>query len=99
VRAGPGEVAVEVEGETMLYQVVGRHFGTHGAGPPEKPVLEVAMGYDRTRRPTKDALRAKVTVKYNGREPTYMVLVGLPVPQDTTVGACEFAELAGAKRD
>jgi hypothetical protein len=36
--------------------------------------------------------------KYNGKVPTYMVLIGLPVPPRFTVGAGEFAEMAGAKR-
>jgi hypothetical protein len=88
-----------VQGDTLLYQVIGRHSGPHKAGPQEKPVLEVAMDYDRTRRPTKDALRARAAVKYADREPTYRVLVGLPVPPGLTEGAGEFAELAGAKRD
>ena len=81
-----------------MCQVVGRHSEPHKAGPPEKPVLEVVMDYDRTSLSTADLLRAKATVKYAGRGPTYMVIVDLPVPPGFTVGACEFAELAGAKR-
>jgi hypothetical protein len=73
VRTGPGEVTVEVKGETsLLYQVVGRHSEMHTAGPQEKPVLEVAMGCDRTRPSTADALRARAAVKYGGKGPTYM---------------------------
>jgi hypothetical protein len=98
VRACPDEVTFEVPGDTMLYQAVGRHFGPHEAGPPERPVLEVAMGYDRTRLPTKDVLRARAAVKYNGKGPTYLVLVGLPVPPGLTAGAGEFAELVGVRR-
>ena len=56
------------------------------------------MGYGRTRLSTADVLRAKATVKYHGKEPTYMVIVGLPVPPGLTAGAGEFAELVGAKR-
>jgi hypothetical protein len=99
VRPGPNEVTVEVKGETgLMYQVVGRHFVPHKAEAPEKPVLEVVMGYDRTSLSTADVLRAKATVKYNGKGPTYLVLVGLPVPPGLTAGAGEFAELVGAKR-
>ena len=88
-----------MKGETnLMYQVVGRHFEPFRAGPPAKPVLEVVMGYDRTSLSTKDVLRAKATVKYNGKVPTYMVLVGLPVPPGFTVDAGEFAELVGARR-
>jgi hypothetical protein len=100
LRPGPNLVTVEVRGETnLLYQVVARHFERHAAGPPvAKPVLEVEMGYDRTRLTTDDVLRAKATVKYNGNQPACMVSVGLPVPPGLTVDAGEFAELVGAKR-
>jgi hypothetical protein len=67
VRAGPGEVTFEVQADTLLYQIVGRHSEPHEAGPPERPVLEVAMDYDRTRRPTKDALRARAAVQSPAR--------------------------------
>jgi hypothetical protein len=64
-------VTVEVKGETgLMYQVVGRHFVPHKAEPPERPVLEVVMGYDRTSLSTKDVLRARATVKYAGKGPT-----------------------------
>ncbi len=53
------------------------------------------MDYDRTRLSTVDLLRAKATVKYAGKEPTYMVIVDLPVPPGFTVDAGEFAELSG----
>ena len=99
VRTGPNEVTVEVKGETgLMYQVVGRHFVPHKAEAQEKPVLEVVMDYDRTSLSTADLLRAKATVKYSGKEPTYMVIVDLPVPPGFTVDAGEFAELVGAKR-
>jgi hypothetical protein len=100
VRTGPNIVTVEVKGERGLKrQVVARHFVPHAAGPPAaRPVLEVEVGHDRTRLTTDDVLMAKATVKYNGKVPTYMVLVGLPVPPGCTVGAGEFAELVGAKR-
>ena len=63
VRTGPNEVTVEVKGETgLLYPVVGRHFEPHKAGPPAKPVREVAMSYVRTRLSPADQLRAKAAV-------------------------------------
>ena len=81
-----------------MCQVVGRHFEPHRVGPPVKPVLEAVMDYDRTSLSTKDVLRAKATVKYGGKGPTYMVSVGLPVLPGCTAGAGEFAGPAGAKR-
>jgi hypothetical protein len=81
VRPGPDEATVEVRGETnLLYQAVGRHFEPHNAEAQEKPVPEAAMGYDRARPSTADVLGAKATVRCGGKEPTYRVLVGLPVP-------------------
>jgi hypothetical protein len=46
-----------VQGDTMLCQAVGRHFEPHEAGPQERPVLELAMGYGRTSLSTADAVR------------------------------------------
>ena len=81
-----------------MCQVVGRHFEPHRVGPPVKPVLEAVMDYDRTSLSTKDALRAKAAVKYAGKGPTYMVIVGLPVPPGCTVCTNTLAELVGARR-
>jgi hypothetical protein len=87
VRPGPNEVS----GETgLMYQVVGRHFVPHKAGPPEKPVLEVVMGYDRTSLSTADQLRARAAVKYNGR--------GADVPGDRGPGV-QFVCANPATRD
>jgi hypothetical protein len=100
VRTGPNEVTVEVRGETgLLYQVVGRHFVPHTAEPPAKPVLEVVIGYDRTSFSTAGVLRAKATVKYGGKGPTYRVIVDLPVPPGLTAGAGELAEPIGLGLD
>ena len=63
VRTGPNETTIEVRGETnLLYQAVGRHFEPYKAGPPAKPVREVAMSYVRTRLSPADQLRAKAAV-------------------------------------
>jgi hypothetical protein len=61
-------------------------------------MLEVVMGYDRPRLSTADALRAKETVKYGGKGPTYGVSLGLPVSPGFTVDAGEFVEMVCAKR-
>jgi hypothetical protein len=100
LQVGRNEVALEVKGETaLMYQVVGRHFEPWGAkDQPAAPLFEVAVDYDRTKLSTKDMLRAKATVKYNGKEPTYMVLVDLGIPPGFTVDAGDFAELVGAKK-
>jgi hypothetical protein len=71
VRTGPNEATVGVKGETgLLYQVAGWHFEPYRAGPQQRPVLEAVMDYDRPSPSTKDVLRAKAAVKYDGRGPT-----------------------------
>jgi hypothetical protein len=89
-------VTVEVKGETgLLYLAVGRHSEPYRAGPPAKPVLEAVMDYDRTRHSTADALRAKAAVRCGGTRPTYLVIVGLPVPPGLTAAAGELANWSG----
>jgi hypothetical protein len=99
VRTGPYEGTIEVQGKTgLLYQEVGRHFEPFQAEPPAQPVLEAVKGYDRMGLSMADVLRARATVKYNGKVPTYRVLVGLPVPPGFAGDAGEFAELVGDNR-
>jgi hypothetical protein len=99
LRPGPNEVTLEVKGETgLMYQVVGRHFEPWGPKEPAAPLFDVAVDYDRTKLSTKDLLRAKATVKYNGKEPTFMVIVDLGIPPGFTVDAGDFAEMVGAKK-
>ena len=56
------------------------------------------MDYDRTRLSTADLLEAKATLKYNGKEPTAMVMLDLGVPPGFTADAGDFAEMVGAKK-
>jgi hypothetical protein len=86
LRAGRNEVAIRVKGDTNLtYQVVGRHFRPRKGGKePARPVLEVDVAYDRTKLSTADLLKAKATVRYHGKEPTYMVIVDLGIPPGFT---------------
>jgi hypothetical protein len=98
-RLGVNDVEIQVDGETgMMYQIVGRHFDPWKKSPEPKPVLNVAVDYDRTELSTSDLLRAKATLKYNGQIPTYMVIVDLPVPPGFTVDGGDFAEMVGRKK-
>ena len=63
-----------------------------------KPMLEVSVDYDRTKLSTADLLRAKATLKYNGKEPTVMVMLDLGIPPGFTVDAGDFAEMVAAKK-
>jgi hypothetical protein len=100
VRAGRNEVALEAAGETgLMYQVVARHYEPWArAAEPKAPVLAVDVSYDRARLSTSDLLRAKATLRYNGKVPTYQVIVDLAVPPGFTADPGDFAELVGAKK-
>jgi hypothetical protein len=100
LKPGVNEVAIEVKGETaLMYQIVGRHFEPYRKpADAVKPLLEVVVDYDRTKLTTADLLRAKATLRYNGKVPTYQVIVDLPIPPGFTVDAGDFAELVAAKK-
>jgi hypothetical protein len=99
IRTGANEVVIDVKGETsLMYQIVGRHYEPWQQEPSAEPVLDVAVSYDRTKLSTKDLLRAKATVRYRGKVPTYMVIVDLGIAPGFTVDAGDFAEMVGAKK-
>ena len=99
VHAGPNEVSIDVKGETgAMYQIVARHYEPWVKEPAQKPLLEVSVDYDRTRLSTADLLEATATLKYNGKEPTAMVMLDLGVPPGFTADAGDFAEMVGAKK-
>lgn len=98
-KVGANEIEIQVDGQTnMMYQIVGRHFEQWKREAPPKPVLEVAVDYDRTELSTSDLLRAKATMKFNGTVPTYMVIVDLGIPPGFTVDPGDFAEMVGTKK-
>jgi uncharacterized protein YfaS (alpha-2-macroglobulin family) len=99
VKTGENEVAVEVKGETnMMFQIVSRHFEPWGAKEQKKPVLELAVEYDRTNLSTADVLKAKATLKYNGETSTSQVIVDLGIPPGFLVNRDDFAAVAAANR-
>jgi hypothetical protein len=99
VQTGANEVTIAVKGETnLMYQVVGRHFEAWKKEPPKEPLLAVSVEYDRTKLSTADLLHAKATLKYSGKEPTYMVIVDLGIPPGFTADAGEFAEMVSKKK-
>jgi hypothetical protein len=99
-QTGRNEVEIQVKGSTnLMYQIVGRHFEPWKREPAtSKPVLEVAVDYDRTKLSTADLLRARATVRYHGHLPTYQVIVDLGIAPGFTVDSGDFAELVAQKR-
>jgi alkylhydroperoxidase/carboxymuconolactone decarboxylase family protein YurZ len=99
-KGGTTEVAIDVKGKTsLMYQVMSRHFEPHRKDDaPKKPIIEVAVDYDRTKLTTADLLKATATLKYHGKVPTYNVILDLPIPPGFTVDAGDFAEMVAAKK-
>jgi hypothetical protein len=100
IKTGANDVAIVVNGKTgLMCQVVGRYYEPwRRPAVAEKPVLDVTVDYDRTSLSTADLLRAKATLKYHGRAPTYMVIVDLGIPPGFTADPGDFAEMVGQKK-
>jgi hypothetical protein len=94
-RIGKNEVAIQVDGKTnMMYQIVGRHYESRDQAPAaDKPALDIVVDYDRTELSTADVIKAKATLRYNGSQPTYMVIVDLAVPPGFAADAADFARI------
>src|SRR5262249_56438191 len=66
--------------------------------PRREPGLAGNVAYGRTKLSTADILKAKATLTYHGKEPTYMVIVDLGIAPGFVVDAGEFAEMVAAKK-
>jgi hypothetical protein len=99
-QTGANEVAIEMTGESsLMYQIVGRHFQPWRKDvAQEKPVIDIDVAYDRTKLSTNDVLRAKATLKYHGKVPTYMVMLDLGIAPGFVVDPVDFAEMVGKKQ-
>jgi hypothetical protein len=99
--AGANQVEISVDGETpLMYQIVGRHFEPWAKDQlePKEKTLDINVEYDRTKLSTKDMLKAKATLKYTGKIPTYMVMIDLGIAPGFTVDPGDFAEMVAAKK-
>ncbi len=97
MRPGRNEVTLETSGKSPLtYQVVSRHFEPWKGRPADPKRYELTVEYDRTKLTTKDGVKARATLRYNGKEPTAMVMVDLGVPPGFTVETAEFAGMVRA---
>jgi hypothetical protein len=101
LKTGANQVTLSVRGETgLMYQVVGQHFVPRKKEPPDpvRPLLEVAVEYDRTQLTTADLLRARATLRYHGKEPAYQVIVDLPIAPGFVVDPGEFAQMVAHRK-
>jgi hypothetical protein len=99
-KIGNNQVEIAVNGETnLMYQVVGRYYEPWNKDVEDKQrPITVDVTYDRTKLSTNDTLHAKATLKYNGKVPTYMVIVDLGIAPGFTVDPGDFAEMVEKKR-
>lgn len=99
-QTGANTVQIEVNGETnLMYQIVSRHFEAWQKQlEPEQPAIDVKVEYDRTRLSTKDILKAKATLKYSGKIPTYMVMLDLGIAPGFSVDPGDFAEMVNTNK-
>jgi uncharacterized protein YfaS (alpha-2-macroglobulin family) len=94
---GKNLVEIQVAGEASLtYQIVARHYEPWKTGvKAAQSVIDINVEYDRTKLSTTDVLKAKAALKYNGKVPTYNVIVELGLPPGFKVDAGDFAQMVG----
>ncbi len=91
---GNNEMQIEVKGKTsMMYQSVTRYYLPWTEIASETKPVEISLGFDRTSLKVDDTLKARVSVKYNGAQPTFMVLVTLGIAPGFTVDPESFADM------
>jgi len=99
VRTGDNKVEVKFAGEgTTLYQIVGRYYMPW----PKRvmlplEVLDIKVGYDKTKLAVNDTVTATATIKNNTPARTSMVIVDLGVPPGFSVDATDFTDLVDRK--
>jgi uncharacterized protein YfaS (alpha-2-macroglobulin family) len=99
LRPGRNEVVLKVDGDTAAaFHVVGRHYVPWKERLAARRVLDVAVECDRTKLSTGDLLRARAKLRYDGKEPTHMVMVELGVPPGFTADADALAALVAGGR-
>lgn len=97
----PGAHRVEIDADgaaNVLYQIVGRYYLPWPADAPAAPVFGLGITYDRTNLATNDLLRARATLTYHGKQPTYMVMLELGIAPGFTVDPGDFAEMVDKNR-
>ena len=101
-RTREGENVVELvtkEPGHLMAQVVGRHYlpwDMLEKAPEREPIIDIDLSYDRRALKADDILNATVTVRYNGVEPTDMVIVDLGIPPGFSVITEAFEALIKA---
>jgi len=99
-KVGANDVEISVGGESnLMYQMVARHFEPWKTETKaKKPAVDIDVTYDRTKLTTDDVLKAKATLRYNGQEPTYNVILDLGIAPGFNVDANDFTEMVNRKQ-
>jgi hypothetical protein len=100
-RTGDNRVSVAANGEApFVYQFVARHWLPWSEVRQEEASepLTIRVSYDRTRLSKDDTVRASVKMRYNGKSPTFMVIVDLGIPGGFAVENDSFEKMAAEKK-
>ena len=100
-KKGPNRLSIEVEGKSnMMIQAVARHYVPWSDVEKKEEVDPVAVhvAYDREKLKKDETLKAKVTLRYNGKQPTYMVIVDLGLPPGFKVDSTAFEKMVEKKQ-
>lgn len=98
---GTNVLEISSQGESAsMYQVVARHFLPWKEVKDEEPkeAIQFKTEYDRTQLTKSDLLGVNVTMRYQGKAPTYMVVVDLGIPAGFDVLTDAFDTMLAEKR-
>lgn len=100
-RKGGNALSIAVGGKSnMMYQAVARYFIPWSDVPNLEEIrpIEVRVEYDRAKLAKDDVLKAKGTLRYNGKEATYMVIVDLGLPPGFQLDPSAFEKMVEKKQ-
>ena len=100
-RKGPNALAIAVEGKSnLMVQAVTRYFipWSDAGNLEEVKPIDVRVDYDRTKLAKDDVLKAKGTLRYNGKVATYMVIVDLGLPPGFQLDPSAFEKMVEGKK-
>jgi prenyltransferase beta subunit len=97
-KKGANSVEIEVEGETnAMFQIVGRYYRPWSVVEERPEPLEIQVTYDATTISKDELLKANARIRYNGKTPTFMILVDLGIPPGFIVDESSFKKLVEEK--
>lgn len=99
-KRGKNKILIKKKGKVFVtYQVVGRYYLPWRKLPwkASKKPLEIKVKYNKYKLNVYDRIVSEVKVKYNGKTPTYMIIVDLGIPPGFSISPSEFERLKKKK--